>query len=180
MPLCSCPAVGAIMHRQHARQTLDLEAQSEAFLKYFEDYTPGLVERFGSYPVSRDEVIAFARQYDPQPFHLDDTAAAKTYFGRLAATGWHTASMAMRMSVDHWGETGMQSLGSPGLDQIRWLNPVYPGDTLRVETEWLELRASQSRPALGIARIRTTVFNQDDIAVMQFEGTQLMPRRPVA
>jgi len=147
-------------------------------LKYFEDYATGMIERFGSYAVTREEVVAFARQYDPQPFHLDDAAAAQTYFGRLSASGWHTACMAMRMSVDHWTGNGMQSLGSPGVDQLRWLTPVYPGDTLRLETEWLEMRTSRTRTELGIARMRWTVFNQHDVAVMQLEATQLMRRRP--
>jgi acyl dehydratase len=145
--------------------------------KYLDDYQVGLIERFGRYHVTREEVLQFARLYDPQPFHLDDAAAAQSLFGRIAASGWHTCAMAMRMMVDHWHEVGMQSLGSPGIDQIRWLRPVYPGDTLRVEAEWLEIRPSQKKPDRGTARVRTTVFNQDDVPVMQFEGLQMIGRR---
>ncbi|MET5012133.1 MaoC/PaaZ C-terminal domain-containing protein, partial [Burkholderia pseudomallei] len=89
---------------------------------------------------------AFASRYDPQPFHLSDEAAAATHFGRLSASGWHTASMTMAMIVAYYRETGFQSLGSPGVDELRWLKPVYPGDTLRCETEVLETRRSASRP----------------------------------
>ncbi len=148
-------------------------------MKYFEDFEAGLVERYGSYRVTREEVVAFATRYDPQPFHLDDAAAAATHFGRLAASGWHTCSMAMRLMVDHFQEIGLQSLGSPGVDELRWLKPVYPDDTLRVQAEWLELRASRSRPELGFARVRTTVYNQHGEAVTHFTGTQMLARRPV-
>ena len=145
--------------------------------RYFEDFREGAVERFGSYAVTRAEVVEFARRYDPQPFHLDD-AAAQPVFGRLAASGWHTASMCMRMMVDHWAEDGTQSLGSPGVDEIRWLTPVHPGDLLRVEIAWQALRRSRTRPDRGIARQQVTVYNQDDVAVMRFAGTLLLACRP--
>ena len=145
---------------------------------YFEDYQVGLVERFGHYAVTRDEVLRFATAFDPQPFHLDDQAAAGTHFGRLAASGWHTCSMTLRMMVDHWQEQGMQSLGSPGVDNLLWLKPVYPGDTLSVQAEWLELRASRSRPTMGIARVRHTTFNQHEEPVARFEGLVMLARRP--
>ena len=147
---------------------------------YFDDFQAGLVERYGHYVVTRDEVISFARQYDPQPFHLDDAAAARTFFGKVAASGWHTGAMAMRMMVDHWTRTDRKSLGSPGLDEVRWLKPVYPGDSLRIEDEWLELRASSSRPERGTARVRTTVYNQHDEPVMRFVGLVMLARRPPA
>lgn len=146
--------------------------------RYFEDHWVGQIERFGRYAVSRDEVIAFASQYDPQPFHLTDEGAEATHFGRLAASGWHTGAMAMRMLVDHFHDVGLRSLGSPGIEHLRWLRPVYPGDVLSVQCECLELRESRSRPEMGLARMRTTVFNQDDVPVMEFLGTQMLSRRP--
>jgi len=100
-------------------------------MRWFEDYQVGQVERFGAYQVTREEVIEFASRFDPQPFHLDDAAAAANpIFGKLAASGWHTCAMVMRMLVDHQLKDGHMSLGSPGVDEIRWLKPVYPGDTL--------------------------------------------------
>lgn len=147
--------------------------------RYFEDFAAGQVERFGTYHVTREEVIAFASKYDPQPFHLDDDAAAATHFGRIAASGWHTGAMAMRMLVDHWQGVGLQSLGSPGMESLRWLKPVYPGDTLSVGSEVLETRTSRSRPEMGMARVRTSVFNQNEDLVMDFLGTQMLRRRPV-
>lgn len=147
--------------------------------RYFEDFSAGDVERFGHYEVTRAEVLDFASRYDPQPFHLDD-AAAQPVFGRLAASGWHTASMCMRMMVDHWAADGTQSLGSPGVDEIRWLTPVHPGDSLRVEIEWQALRRSRTRPDRGIAQQQVTVFNQHDVAVMRFAGTLFLACRSPA
>lgn len=133
---------------------------------HYEDIEVGRVERFGNKLVDRDEVVDFASKFDPQPFHLDDEAAAKTYFGRLSASGWHTASMVMRMMVDHMTERKQAGLGSPGIDELRWLKPVYPGDILRCETEVLEKRRSASRPDMGIFKSKLTVFNQVDEPVM--------------
>jgi len=142
-----------------------------------EDIAVGDVARFGSYRVEREEVLAFAKAYDPQPFHLSEEAAAATHFGRLSASGWHTASMAMAMIVAHFRETGFQSLGSPGVDELRWLKPVYPGDTLHCETEVLETRRSASRPEMGIVISRWTVLNQDDVAVMTMRPTVMIRTR---
>ena len=145
---------------------------------FLEDVAVGDKARFGECHVDRDEVIAFASRYDPQPFHLSDEAAAATNFGRLSASGWHTASMTMAMIVAYYRETGFQSLGSPGVDELRWLKPVYPGDTLRCETEVLETRRSASRPEMGFVISQLTVFNQDDVAVMRFRPTLLVRTRP--
>ena len=136
-------------------------------MKFFEDLNVGTLERYGSYSVTREETVDFASRYDPQPFHLDDEAAKATYFGRLSASGWHTAAMMMAMNVAHWsaGE-GTASLGSPGLDELRWMKPVYPGDTLRVESELIEKRRSASRPEMGITKTRSIVYNQHDEPVM--------------
>lgn len=142
-----------------------------------EDIAVGDVARFGSYRVEREEVLAFAKAYDPQPFHLSEEAAAGTHFGRLSASGWHTASMAMAMIVAHFHETGFQSLGSPGVDELRWLKPVYPGDTLHCETEVLETRRSASRPEMGFVTSRWTVLNQDDVAVMTMRPTVMIRTR---
>ena len=145
---------------------------------FLEDVAVGDKARFGKCHVDRDEVIAFASRYDPQPFHLSDEAAAATHFGRLSASGWHTASMTMAMIVAYYRETGFQSLGSPGVDELRWLKPVYPGDTLRCETEVLETRRSASRPEMGFVISQLTVFTQDDVAVMRFRPTLLVRTRP--
>ena len=137
-------------------------------MMYFEDLVVGAKASFGSYAVTREEVIAFATKYDPQPFHLDDEAAAQTHFGRLSASGWHTCAMTMAMIVENLKATEQAGLGSPGHDELRWITPVYPGDTLRCETELLEKRQSQSKPEMGIFRSKMMVFNQDDVIVMSF------------
>ncbi|MBY0301762.1 MULTISPECIES: MaoC family dehydratase [Sphingomonas] len=147
-------------------------------MQYFEDLEIGKVARFGRYEVTREEVIEFARRYDPQPFHLSDEAAAATHFGRLSASGWHTCAMTMAMLVANLKEHRQAGLGSPGMDELRWLVPVYPGDALRVESEVLEKRVSQSRPEMGIFKSRVTVFNQDDVAVMSMISNGLIQTRP--
>ena len=141
---------------------------------YYEDIEVGAVRRFGSKTVVREEVIDFASKYDPQPFHLDDEAAAQTYFGRLSASGWHTGSMAMRMMVDNMKEHEQAGLGSPGIEDLRWLKPVYPGDTLCCESKVLEKRRSQSRPEMGLFKSQLTVFNQHDEPVMTMRSTGLI------
>lgn len=141
---------------------------------YYEDIEVGAVRRFGSKTVTREEVIDFASRFDPQPFHLDDAAAAATHFGRLSASGWHTGSMAMRMMVDNMKENEQAGLGSPGIEDLRWLKPVYPGDTLRCETEVLEKRRSQSRPDMGLFKSQLTVFNQHGEPVMTMRSTGLI------
>jgi acyl dehydratase len=148
-------------------------------MQYFEDVEIGVVHRFGRYEVTREEVMAFAARYDPQPFHLDDEAAAATHFGRLSASGWHTCAMAMAMIVANLKEHAQAGLGSPGVDELRWLRPVYPGDVLRCESETIAKRVSQSRPEMGITKGRLTVFNQDDVAVMSMISNGLIATRPV-
>ena len=110
--------------------------------RYFEDYPVGEIAEFGDYPISEAEILAFAAQYDPQPFHLDQAAAAGTIYGGLIASGWMTASVAMRMMVDHY-ISPRSSMGSPGIDELRWLRPVRPGDRLRMRVSVLDARASQ-------------------------------------
>jgi acyl dehydratase len=145
--------------------------------QFYEDMVVGQIDRFGTYQVARDEVIAFASRYDPQPFHLDDAAAAQTHFGRLSASGWHTCAMAMAMIVERHKANGHQGLGSPGVDELRWLLPVYPGDTLSVETQLLEKRRSRTKPDRGIFHTATRVFNQDGVVVMSMTSRAMVRTR---
>ena len=145
---------------------------------YFEDLEVGAETDFGSYQVTREEVLEFARKYDPQPFHLSDEEAAKTHFGRLAASGWHTCAMAMAVIARHVVAHKQAGLGSPGVDELRWLKPVYPGDTLHVHGQIVETRPSRSRPEMGSFRTATTVTTQDGIPVLTFTSIVLMRRRP--
>ena len=147
-------------------------------MQYFEDIEVGRTASFGSYAVTREEVMDFAAKYDPQPFHLSDEAAAQTHFGRLSASGWHTCAMVMSMVVANLKENQQAGLGSPGIDELKWIKPVYPGDTLRCETEILEKRVSAGRPEMGIFKSRMRVFNQDDVMVMTFVSNGLVATRP--
>jgi acyl dehydratase len=147
-------------------------------MMYFEDLDVGSETYFGSYEVTREEVIEFARKYDPQPFHLSDEEAAKTHFGRIAASGWHTAAMVMSVIARHVVQHEQAGLGSPGIDELRWRKPVYPGDTLHVRGTILEKTPSRSRPEIGSFRTQTVVTNQDDQVVMTFVSIVLMRRRP--
>ena len=143
---------------------------------YWEDFKVGETAPMGEKLVDRDEVIAFARAYDPQPFHIDEQAARQSMFGGLIASGWHTCAMVMRMMVDSYlGDSA--SLGSPGVDNVRWLKPVRPGDTIRATRTVLETRASQSRPEIGLMKSRWEVHNQRGELVMSMEGTGLFQRR---
>src|SRR5690242_14008634 len=144
---------------------------------YFEDLHVGAETEFGSYEVTREEVIEFASKYDPQPFHLSDEEAAKTHFGRLAASGWHTAAMTMAVIARHVVEEKQAGLGSPGIDELRWKRPVYPGDTLHVRGTIIDKTPSRSRPEMGSFRSRTSVTNQDGLEVMSFEPIVLIRRR---
>ena len=148
-------------------------------MQYFEDLVVGSTAQFGRYEVTREEVVAFAERYDPQPFHLSDEAAAATHFGRLSASGWHTCAMTMAMIVANLKDVKQAGLGSPGLDELKWLRPVFPGDTLRCETELLEKRASASRPEMGIFKSRITVLNQEDVAVLTMVNNALIRTRPI-
>lgn len=143
-------------------------------MRYYEDIAIGSHNAFGRYEVTREEVMQFASKYDPQPFHLDDAAAAQTHFGRLSASGWHTCAMTMAMMVENMKSEQSAGLGSPGVDQLRWIKPVYPGDTLRCETEILEKRRSKSRPEMGIFRSRIRTFNQHDELVLEMVSNGLI------
>jgi acyl dehydratase len=145
---------------------------------YFEDLEVGAETLFGSYEVTREEVIEFARKYDPQPFHLSDEAAAETHFGRIAASGWHTTAMTMAVIARYVVADEQAGLGSPGIDELRWLKPVYPGDTLTVRGKIIDKTPSRSKPEIGSFRTQTTVTNQDGVDVMRFTSIVLMRRRP--
>ena len=147
---------------------------------YFEDLEVGSETYFGSYEVTREEVLEFAHKYDPQPFHLSDEEAAKTHFGRLAASGWHTGAMSMAVIARHVVNHRQAGLGSPGIDELRWKKPVYPGDTLHVRGQIIETTPSRSRPEMGSFRTRTTVTNQDEQIVMTFVSIVLIRRRPAS
>lgn len=146
-------------------------------MRYFEDFQPGDVSEHGPYVVSREEIIAFATQFDPQPFHLSDEGAQGSIFGGLVASGWHTASICHRLLVQGFlGQTS--SLGSPGLDELRWLKPVRPGDTLRVRVEVVAVTPSRSKPDRGALKLRMEVRNQKDEVVMTELANALFGRRP--
>ena len=143
---------------------------------FWEDFAVGSVRTFGAYQVRRDEVLAFARSYDPQPFHLDDAAAEASLFGRLAASGWHTCAMTMRMLCDGY-LLQSASLGSPGIDNLRWHKPVYPGDTLHIDYTVLEARPMASRPGVGLVKSQTEVKNQHGDVVLSMNGWGMFRRR---
>lgn len=145
---------------------------------YFEDMEIGAERVFGSYDVTRDEVLEFARKYDPQPFHLSDEAAARTHFGRIAASGWHTCAMTMAVIARAVVDENQAGLGSPGVDELRWLKPVYPGDRITVHGKIIEATPSRSKPDIGVIKSENTITNQDDLPVMRFTSIVLMRRRP--
>ena len=148
-------------------------------MRYLDDLTPG--DRFtgGPVTVTEEDIVAFARQFDPQPFHLDPEAARDSLFGGLAASGWHTAGLTMRMIVTGDGVLAGGFVGM-GVEDIRWPKPTRPGDALRIESEILEVRVSGKRPDRGIARVRTTTLNQDGAIVQQMTANLLVLRRPAA
>jgi acyl dehydratase len=144
---------------------------------YLEDFAVGQVFNTGRLRVDKEDIFAFARQFDPQPFHLDEAAARRSPFGGLAASGWHTAALTMRLLVDGELKPAGGILGV-GFDELSWPRAVRPGDELRAWSEVLEVRPSKSRPDRGLIRVRTTTFNQNDETVMMFTGNLLVPKRP--
>ncbi|HEY7760127.1 MAG TPA: MaoC family dehydratase [Burkholderiales bacterium] len=143
---------------------------------YWEDFKPGDTFAMGERVMDRDEMLAFARQFDPQPFHIDEAAAKRSMYGGLIASGWHTVAIVMRMMCDSYLNRSA-SLGAPGVDNVRWLKPVRSGDTLRAQRTVLESRASQSRPEMGLVKMRWEVFNQKGELAMTMEGTGMFQRR---
>jgi acyl dehydratase len=146
-------------------------------MRYLEDFSPG--QKFGSgrLRVDLDRIKSFAAEFDPQPYHLDEEAAKQSIFGGLAASGWHTAALTMRLLVESELKPAGGILGA-GFDEFRWPLPVRPGDELHVESEVLEVRASKSRPGQGVIKVRTTTLNQKGEPVQISVGNLIVPRRP--
>jgi len=143
---------------------------------FWEDMAVGQVRDLGTISPSREDIIAFASQFDPQPFHLDDAAGEASVFGGLCASGWHTCSMAMRLMVTNFLQQ-TSSLGSPGLEGIQWKKPVYPNDTLRLQTTVLETKPMGRRPDVGMTRNLWEMFNQHGDKVLHMEGWGMFRRR---
>jgi acyl dehydratase len=144
---------------------------------YFEDFEPGRVIPLGSRTLCEEEIIAFAMHFDPQPFHVDRAAAATSHFGGIIASGWHTCSIMMRLMVDGFLAEAA-SLGSPGVDEIRWLTPVRPGDTLTVTTTVMDVRPSSSKPDRGVVHTMWEAKNQHGETVATVKGMGMFMRRP--
>tara|TARA_B100001094_G_scaffold317390_1_gene359708 strand:- start:217 stop:675 length:459 start_codon:yes stop_codon:yes gene_type:complete len=148
--------------------------------RYFEDFKVGVTQEFGEYRVTEEEILEFASRYDPQPFHLSQEAGEAMHFGGLCASGWHTCAIAMRMIVDQMPETNKGALGSPGIDELRWIKPVFPGDCLRVKSTILNKRESKSRPDMGTVFMQNEVFNQNDELVMSNKPIVMVKKQHLA
>ena len=144
--------------------------------RFFEDIKADQVYEFGTITVSEKDIIDFARQFDPQDFHLDPAKAASSLFGGIVASGWHTTAVVMRLYVDHY-LSHVANLGSPGVEDIRWPNPLRPGDILRIRVTILEARPSRSKPDRGIVRVRVEAINQTDNLVLSMIGVSFVGRR---
>lgn len=144
---------------------------------YLDDFHPDDVFDLGSRSVSREEILDFARQFDPQPFHVDEDAARQSIFGGLIASGWHTCSIFMRLLVDQLLSRSA-SMGSPGIDEVRWLLPVRPGDVLSARGTIAEVRPSASKPDRGVIKVRYEMFNQNGERVMTMQGMGMFKRKP--
>jgi acyl dehydratase len=148
-------------------------------LYYWEDLQPGSVRELGSVRPSVDDIKDFAEQFDPQPFHVDELEGRRSIFGNLCASGWHTCALAMRLTVDNFLRDAA-SLGSPGLESLRWLKPVYPDDTLTLRHTILESRPLRKRPDVGLVRARWEMYNQNSEKVLEMEGYGMFRRREPA
>ena len=144
---------------------------------YFEDFTIGQIIPLGTRHVTAEEIVAFASQFDPQPFHVDEAAGKRSIYGGLIASGWHTCAMVMRMSCDAY-ILDSSSSGSPGIDELRWLKPVRPGDTIRAELEVIEILPSRTKPDRGLIVTAWRVFNQHEELLMTMRGKGGFGRRP--
>lgn len=146
-------------------------------MRYFEDFQEGESLELGQKTMNKEEIIRFAEEFDPQPFHLDEEAAKKSLFGKVAASGWHTASVFMRLYVDNVLNHSA-SLGAPGIEKLRWLKPVYPGDTLTAKYFIKNKRVSEKRPEVGIIYGEAQMFNQNGEQVLSFEGAGFIRVKP--
>ncbi|MEK7700997.1 MAG: MaoC family dehydratase [candidate division NC10 bacterium] len=146
-------------------------------MRYFEDFAPGDVIELGSRTITKESIVAFAREFDPQPFHTDEAAATRSIYGGLLASGWHTGSLAMRILYDGLLKN-TASLGSPGIDELRWLKPVRPGDTLALRMTILETIPSRTKLDRGLVRSLMEMRNQRGEIVLTIRGLSLLGRRP--
>ena len=153
-----------------------IRLESLIMIEWFDDLKLGMRFSSGKATVSKEDILRFAEEFDPQPFHLDEEAAKDTILGGLAASGWHTAALAMRLAITA-KPFGLHPLFGAGVDELRWLKPVRPGDTLHLEGELVELIPSKSKPQ-GVARVKWTAYNQDGEAVYTFNPIAIVPRRP--
>ena len=144
---------------------------------YWEDFAVGTVREFGGMTLEKGDIVRFARDWDPQPFHVDEEAAKRSPYGGLIASGWQTCAAAMRMCCDAY-LLDAASVGSPGVENVRWVKPVRPGDTLKVRLEVLDARPLKSKPGVGLVKNRWQLFNQDGEEVMQMEGYGMFLQRP--
>ncbi|MEV6842924.1 MaoC family dehydratase [Actinoplanes sp. NPDC051411] len=145
--------------------------------RWFEDYKPGAVYEYGYATLTEDELLDFARKFDPQPMHIDPAYASSGPFGGLIASGWHTAGLMMRLLADNY-LSKVASLASPGVDELRWPHPVRAGDVLRLRVEIVEARESRSKPDRGVIRTRAELLNQDDVVVMSLLAVNMVAKRP--
>ncbi len=152
------------------------EAAPSAIKYYWEDMVVGSRRDLGSVQTTKEEILSFARQFDPQPFHLDEDAARESVFGSLCASGWHTCAMTMRLMVDNFLNDS-SSLGSPGLESLKWLKPVFPGDTLTLHLTVLESRPMGKRPDVGLVRSAWELVNQHGAKVLYMDGYGMFRRR---
>jgi acyl dehydratase len=145
-------------------------------MRFFDDFSPGILGTYGPVAVTKDDIVAFAREFDPQPFHIDEEAAQASFAGGLIASGWHTCALAMRMIAQGF-LLEAASLGAPGIEEVQWLRPVRPGDTLRIRVSVLETRGSERRPAIGLVRFEIDVLNGADEPVMRQRNWIMFGRR---
>jgi acyl dehydratase len=153
------------------------EIRHRRAMKYLDDFKEGFSETTGSYKVTEDEIVAFARAYDPQPIHTDKAFAEKGLFGGLIASGWQSCGIAMRLLVDHVIKD-VAVVASPGVDEIRWLLPVRPGDVLHLKWTIVDIRHSTTKPDRGIVRAQSDLINQKDETVMNLVGMTIVLTRP--
>jgi len=157
------------LHQIMNRSTFSVPVED----RYFEDYEPGTVHEFGTIAVEETEIIEFGQRFDPQVFHTDPQAAKQTIYGGLIASGWQTASLMMRLFVDHY-LSGIASLGSPGVDEMRWIKPVRPGDSLSLRVTVSQTKRSQSKPDRGVLFSFIEVLNQNHDVVMSMKAVNLL------
>lgn len=144
--------------------------------RYFEDFTPGLVIETGPRLVTREEIVAFSAEFDPQPMHLDEEAARASILGGLAASGWHTCCLMMRMACDGY-VLNSSSMGAPGVDEVKWLKPLRPGTNITLRTTVLDNRVSSSRPEMGFVKVQMEILDDDRTPIMTLLTSVIMGRR---